>query len=450
MTEALQTLAVHETQSLFDVLGSTANNEALWMSQIRKQAWKDYSNLPEPPAPQRNLRKIPALELASLKAPASVESKPFAERQADWGELSGSIHLSNAHPLKQDLTETLQSQGVVLMPLAQALTEHSELVTTAFNTAAPARDKDVLLNLACWQNGVFLYVPANVQIELPLYLLQNLQGDSQALFARSLVILDRLASVTIIQDAYSESLSANEHNSLASEVCEWILGDGAQVNLLSLQQWSPQIHGKSFHYAKLARNARFNSLAIESGSQYHFHHIGINLEQAGADTRLLGLMLGQNDQHLRQSSLQNHLAPHTTSHLQYHSVLRDQAYSFYNGMIYVDATAQQTESNQLSKSLLLSDKARADAIPNLEILADDVQSGHGSAIGSIDAEQLFYLQSRGFEHETAENMLVEAFMEEVILQFPQQSLHAAIKSHLALRLLEHDDLEDETTEDAVC
>lgn len=446
MTEALQTL--QETQSLFHVLGSGSDTEPLWMTQLRQQAWEDYSQLPEPPAPQRNLRKIPVLELASLKAPAHVESKSLAERQADWGDLAGSIQNSNASVFSQNLTETLQSQGVILMPLTQALTDQAELVSKVFNTVAPARDKDVLLNLACWQNGVFLYVPANVQIELPLYFLQNLQGDSQALFSRSLVIVERHASITVIQDAYSESVSNSERTSFASEVCEWILAEGAQVNLLSLQQWSNQIHGKSFQYAKLARNAHFYSLAIESGSQYHLNHIAVNLEQAGAETRLLGLMIAQNDQHLRQSTLQNHLAPHTNSHLQYHSVLRDQAYSFYNGMIYVDTIAQQTESNQLSKSLLLSEQARADAIPNLEILADDVQSGHGSAIGSIDAEQLFYLQSRGFEHETAENMLVEAFMEEVILQFPAKDLHAAIKSHLALRLIEQD--EQDETEDAVC
>jgi Fe-S cluster assembly protein SufD len=223
-----------------------------------------------------------------------------------------------------------------------------------------------------------------------------------------------------------------------SDVLEIVAAENAEVNVVYLQQLSHSVHCQAYHQANLGRNARYHALDIGLGAAYHFEHSAVTLDQPGAESKLLGLFVAEANQHFRQTSLQNHLAPHTSSHLQYHSVLRDQAYSFYNGMIYVDAQAQQTVSNQLSRSLLLSEQARADAIPNLEILADDVQSGHGAAIGAMDAEQLFYLQSRGFAREQAENMLVEGFMEEVILQFPDTILQPLIKQHLSLSLLERD------------
>ena len=210
---------------------------------------------------------------------------------------------------------------------------------------------------------------------------------------------------------------------------------------MNLQQWGQQVHALSHTQSQLQRNAQLNLLNIGTGARFAYTHSAASLEAPGAETKLLGLFAGKEDQHFRQNSMQSHLAPHTVSDLKYHTVLRDKAYSFYNGMIFVDSKGQQTESNQVSKGLLLSDDARADAIPNLEILADDVQSGHGAAIGSMDPEQLFYLKSRGFDHDTAETMLVEGFMEAVLLEFPVPNLHDAIGQHLALRLLSQPELE---------
>lgn len=454
MTASNATLTQKHWTNTYDGELLPQRDEPDWMTSLRKQAWEIWLDLPEPPPPQRNLRKIPALALTGLSAPAQVtELGPeLAERVGSWkGEIitAGAAFLeANGCALTQELSEQLASQGVILSSLSDALVNHPDLVRKHFaSLLTVTAGKDIALNLAYWKGGYFLYVPKNVVLELPVYTLQSLQGDSQALFQRSLIVVENGSKLNLIHDSHSLNQAAS---SLVSDVVELIVGDNAEVNAVYLQQWGRNVHCQAYSQARLGRSARYTALNVATGARFHFVNTSVTLDSPGAETRLLGLFAADNDQHYRQTSMQNHIAPHTTSHLQYHSVLRDQAYSFYNGMIYVGAEGQQTDSNQLSKSLLLSDAARADAIPNLEIIADDVMSGHGAAIGAIDPDQLFYLQSRGFERGLAENLLVEGFMEEVILQFPDSGLQTLIKEHLALRLLAKDEeREDERDDDTL-
>lgn len=423
-------------------------DEPEWVTQLRRQAWELWLDMPAPPPPQRNLRKIPDLNLSELQPAAAVEQMAGAlsGRVHSWGQAQGAILEANGCALTQELAEELSAQGVVLSSLSDALTGHEELVKRHLGSIYPAiSGKDIALNLAYWKGGYFLYVPRNLQIELPVYALQSLQGEGQVLFQRSLIIVEQGAKLTLLHDSHSQDQQAG---SLVNDVVELVIGDNAEVNVVYLQQWGRDVHCLAYSQARLGRNARYTALNVATGASYHTVHTGAILDAAGAEARLLGLFAGDEEQHFRQTSLQNHVSPHTSSHLQYHTVLRDKAYSFYNGMIVVAQDAQQTESNQLSKSLLLSELARADAIPNLEILADDVQSGHGAAIGSPDPDQLFYLQSRGFEKSLAENLLVEGFMEEVILQFPHLPLQAAIKEHLAMRLLAQTDEDSDQDKDS--
>ena len=446
MIETTETTIAPVWTSHYDSALLPQRDEPEWMSQLRREAWEIYLDLPVPPPPQRTLRKIPELALEGLTAAGSVEDLDagLAARIHSWGEAAGVFLEQNGTALTRELAEELEAKGVILMSLAEALATHPELVKASLGSACPARaSKDVALNLAYWQGGYFLYLPRNIQLELPIYTLQSLLGQAHVLFQRSLVVVEANSRLTLIHDSHSLHQDAP---SLVSDVIELLIGDNAQVQVLYLQQWGDDIHCQAYSQARLGRDARYTALNIATGARYHNVYTAVTLDSPGAETTLLGLFAGDDEQHFRQTSMQNHLSPHTVSHLQYHSVLRDKAYSFYNGMIYVDRAAQQTESNQLSKSLLLSADARADAIPNLEILADDVQSGHGAAIGSPDPDQLFYLQSRGFELGLAENLLVEGFMEEVILQFPDVPLQALIKEHLAMRLLAKDEEREDERE----
>lgn len=415
-------------------------DEPEWMSHLRKQAWELYMDMPDTTPLQRGLRKPPVLDRESLGVAELVSdvSESLQARVASWGDCSGLYLAQNNSPLSVELQAELSDKGVVLLSLSDALVHYPELVQKHFGKVYPATSsKELALNTAYWNGGYFLYVPANVQVELPICVLQSVAGEHTVGFQRSLVIADRGAQVTLIHDAYSE----NEQSSLVSDVVELWLNGNAQINAVYMQNWDRQMH--ALHYAKahVSRDARYHVLNLGIGAAFHEVHTGADLEEAGASTDIQGLFVGNGQQHFRQQSMQNHNHAHTVSDLMYHTVLKDEAYSFYHGMIYVDPQAQQTVSNQVSKSLLLSDSARSDAIPNLEILADDVQSGHGAAVGSLNPDQMFYLQSRGFDQETAEAMLVEGFMEAVILRFPVEALQAVLRQHLAMRLLVKDGAE---------
>lgn len=410
--------------------------EPEWMSKSRKQAWEIFTDLPEPRPLQRSLRKIPSVDLKGLGVhPANEQALGDLKARVDsWGELDGAYLESNGELISEELNQTLQDQGVILLSMSDALVQHPELVQKYFGKVYPAvMSKALALNMAYWRAGYFLYVPRDVQVQLPIYALQSMQNGDQALFSRSLVVVESNASLSMVHDTFSD---ASAERAWSSDVVEICVGQNAEVNALYVQQWNRKTHAQTWAKAYLERDARYRAFDIATGAQFHEAQTGAQMEHKGAETLLLGLFVGDGDQHFRQNSQQNHLSPHTYSDLQYHTVLRDQAYAFYHGMIYVDGKAQQTKSNQVNKNMLLSKEARADAIPNLEILADDVESGHGAAVASLDPEQRFYLMSRGFDQAMAEAMLVEAFMEAVILRFPHPQIQQRIEEHLSIRLLE--------------
>lgn len=428
--ETLSTPWLHQ----YDAQLLPQRDEPEWMSHLRKQAWEIYTDMPDAPPLQRSLRKAPVLDQSSLSPaqPSQDVSAFLNARVKSWGDCDGLYLSQNNSLLSTELAESLSQKGVILMGLSDALEQHPEQVQKYFGKVYPAiSGKALALNMAYWQSGYFLYVPANVHVELPICVLQSVAGEHSFGFQRSLVVAERGAQVTLIHDAASE----NEDSAWVSDVVELWLNGNAQVNAVYMQNWDRHMH--ALHYAKahVSRDARYHVLNLGVGAAYHEAHTGADLEEAGAEVQIQGLFVGDGQQHFRQQSLQNHIHAHTVSDLMYHTVLRDEAYSFYHGMIYVDPKAQQTVSNQVSKSLLLSEDSRSDAIPNLEILADDVQSGHGAAVGSLNPDQLFYLLSRGFDRATAEAMLVEGFMEAVILRFPVESLQAVLREHLAMRLL---------------
>lgn len=406
--------------------------EPAWAQRLRQNAWNAYQQLPEPLPLQRNLRRMPSLDESQLRAPSPSTALPQPRIQS-WGPIDSWGQLLNAGQVQIALSETLQAQGVIFCSLAEALHHHPEKVQPYLDQILPAASyREVALNLAYWRNGFFLWIPRQLQIKQPLVLSQSADTDRQVLFSRSLVVLEPGAQATLIYEFWSET---GESPSLSSDVLEIFLAAGADLKLIQAQNWAKGFHVRTFTQAQLERDASFCQLHLSLGAALHLAQTRALLQERGASALLLGLNLGREQQYFRQETFQEHQAPHTYSDLLYHTVLRDQAYAFFNGRIYVATEAQQSNSAQVSKSLLLSDKARADAIPNLEILADDVQSGHGAAIGSLDSEQRFYLMSRGFDQATAESMLVEGFMEEVLLRFPHSELQQSIADYLSLHLL---------------
>jgi Fe-S cluster assembly protein SufD len=258
--------------------------------------------------------------------------------------------------------------------------------------------------------GTFLYVPADVAVEMPLQTVTYLDADGAAVFPHTLLIAERGAEVTFI-DRY---VSPDLERGLSDAVTEIVVGDGAHVRYASIQEWGNGVTHLSVQRTRLGRDADFRSLAVGFGASLARAEVEAVLAEPGGFSELLGVFFADEDQHFDHRSVQDHAAPNCTSDLLYKGALLDRSRAVYSGWVHVRPDAQKTIAMQTSRNMVLSEHAKADAIPNLEIEANDVRCGHAASVGPVEEETLFYLQSRGISREEAERLVVTGFFQEVL------------------------------------
>jgi len=246
-----------------------------------------------------------------------------------------------------------------------------------------------------------------------------------------LLIADKHSQVTFVEEEVS---GRPDLPGLHNGVVELYLKAGAQVTYLQVQNWSRRLWGVSHQRAMLAADSRLCWAVAGLGSRLSWTAQSVLLHEPGSVANLYGLVFADGRQHLDYQTRQDHLAPHTESDLLFRSALLDRARSVLRGVVHLQPTAQQTSAYQSMHSLLLSNDARTDALPILEIEADDVRCKHGSTSGQVDDEQIFYLMSRGLSRQEAQRMIVQGFFETVITQFPvegvQEKIRLAIESRI--------------------
>jgi Fe-S cluster assembly protein SufD len=249
--------------------------------------------------------------------------------------------------------------------------------------------------------------------------------------SHTLLIADAQSQVTFIDQQVSGS---SDLPGLANGVVEVYLKAGAHVTYLQLQDWSQRLWGFANQRAILAADSHLRWAVAALGSRRHWTSLGVQFREPGGNAQLFGLTLTNGRQHLDFQTCQDHLAPHTESDLLFRSALLDRSRTVFRGVVWLHPQAQQTNAYQANHNLLLSPKARADALPILEIEADDVRCKHGSTTGRIDDEQIFYLMSRGLSHQEAQRMIVQGFFETVITEFPVAGLQEKIRLVLNARI----------------
>ncbi|MDQ2741738.1 MAG: Fe-S cluster assembly protein SufD, partial [Chloroflexota bacterium] len=319
------------------------------------------------------------------------------------------------------LDETLVAQGVIFTDLDSAVREHPELVQRYFMTEAVTAeyDKFAALNGALWSGGTFLYVPRNADVTLPLQALYALTASGAGLFTHTLLVVEAGARVTYIEEYASENI---ERRSLNAGVVEIFVKEGANLTVVSLQEWMGEVYDLSTQRALVDRDAQLHWLVIGMGNGLTRANIEAALRGAGASTQMLGILWGYGHQHTHYHTVQDHIAPHTTSDLLYKSALTDESRSIFSGTIRVVKGAQGTDAYQANRNILLSPHAAAFPSPNLEIEANEVRCTHGATVGKVDQDQLFYLMSRGLPRIVATRMVVEGFFEDVLQREPVASI----------------------------
>lgn len=313
--------------------------------------------------------------------------------------------------------------GVRFLPLSTA----SE-ACHALGTVLPDVDSDVFedLNTARFQDGAVILVPKHMKVGLPLHLLFLTQTPGAAVFPRLLVVLEAGAELELVEEHLGEGTA------LSCPVVEIRLGQGAILRHERVQREGTETYHFSTLRAEVGRHAQYHSRTLSFGARFSRQRPLVRLAE-GAEGTLDGMALLDGAQVADTHSFLDHAEPAAVSHQLHKCIVDGKARAIFNGQIHVAPGAQATDARQQSRNLLLSEAARVDTKPQLEIYADDVKCSHGAAVGQLDPEELFYLQSRGLNAEDARNLLTYGFAADVIQRVPVASLRRALRQLLLAR-----------------
>jgi Fe-S cluster assembly protein SufD len=320
--------------------------------------------------------------------------------------------------------------GVLVCTIAQAAESHPELVERHLGSLIDIDDLFVARNEAEPGGSAFVYVPEGVAVQQPIVItaIQGVPGTE--LPHRTLIVLEAGAQA----DVWEQYASPDGLDGVFNLVTELIVGDNARLRYVCGQELSEKSWVFGAQRAEVSRDAALDWVALGFGSAGGRVRMETRLSGPGADARVTGAYAIHGRQHIDFDTTQEHAAPNTTSDLAFRGVLHDRSSAVWKGNIIVDPGAQKTDAFQESRNLLLSKRAHADAIPGLEIQANDVRCTHAAAVAQVDPEQLFYLRSHGLGEDTAKRLVIEGFLSALVERFEPGPVREVLAETLERRL----------------
>ena len=421
---------------------SGKDNYPQFLVDYRSRAWQSYNSLPLPSLTDEPWRRtdIRGLQVGSFRIPDADTASRLLDVPREYlkpiaaGDHGGQVVLLPGGKSLISLNPALAAQGVIFTDLATAERLHSEILKKILGQIVrPEEGKFAALAAAFAQTGVLLYVPRGVQVDSPLQSLFWGPGSGLAYISHILVWVEDGASLTYVHESASPTEAMGQ--SMHAGIVEIHVGEGANLRFVELQSWGEHVWNFTHERARVGRDGNLDWIFGAVGTHLTKNFSDLDLIGQGAVGRMSGFYFTDGDQHLDHDTQQNHLAPNTTSDLLFKGALKDRSRSVWQGMIYVAPGAQKTDGYQANRNLTLSPKARADSIPGLEILADDVRCTHGATVGKIDPELVFYLSSRGIPKKEAEMLVVEGFFEPIMQRIPFEGVRQRFQSAIQEKLV---------------
>ena len=382
-----------------------------------------------------DLRLLPAPDFKLPKAGAFEDLPAVPEyllQSLTGDQHGGQITLLPGGSRVDLLDEALVKKGVIFTDFRSAEKNHSDLLKKLIGQIVKPEDgKFAALASALAQNGILLYVPKNVEVEYPLHSVLWGPGTDTAHFSHLIVYVEDGASVTYVHEAASPNETGH---AMHAGIVEIYVGKGANLRFVELQSWGRHVWNFSHERARVDRDGNLDWIFGAVGSRLTKNFSDLDLIGEGAQGRMSGFYFTDGTQHLDHDTQQNHLAPHCTSDLLFKGALKGKSRSVWQGMIYVAPGAQKTDGYQANRNLVLDDQARADSIPGLEILADDVRCTHGATVGKLEQEPLFYLKSRGIPQKEAEQLVVEGFFDPIMQRIPFEGVRERFQQAIHIKL----------------
>ncbi len=322
---------------------------------------------------------------------------------------------------------------IIVMPLEQAVEEHPDLVQEWFAKRLPHDEgKFPAGNAAFWTGGVFVHVPPNVQIEKPIQAVWLIDEPGTVQWAHTLVVVGENAECKIREYFLAPDF---EGQALHAGAFELYAQPGAQVNLAHYQDWGTgEVHDLSVRRVAIGRDARVKWVPIHLGGRLTKQTLDIVTAEQGSDMRHTGMYFTERDEHLDLFTTDRHEAGHTTGDTVWKGALTGSSRASYEGLIHILPGAQETDTYLQTHQMLLSPKAKGDAIPSLIVETDNVKASHGGTVGELDQEQIFYMMTRGLSRAEAVRVLVEGYFEEVVQRLEDPGLEDLVRRRIAEKL----------------
>ncbi|HNR10921.1 MAG TPA: Fe-S cluster assembly protein SufD [Nitrosomonas europaea] len=403
-----------------------------YLDQLREDALDRIESLRLPTIRDEEWRFTDISSLRSMSFPrASAAPLPELDKQVDTFLDETACRLVFADGQYMSGLSSLADDGsITVCSLSELIGTRASIAERYFGQLADFQENVfVALNTALMHDGVCIVIPAGVSVKVPVHILYVTSRKDVAVYPRCLLIAEPGANVTVVE----EYVTLYEGASLTNAVTEMYIRDSACVNHIRVQRESSQ----AFHIANgsvlVAQSAHYDSVSLALGARISRFDQKIILAGGNAECEVDGLALIAGRQLADTHTFIDHANPHCRSRQLHKCIVDESAHGVFSGKIMVRPHAQQTDARQLNRNLLLSDKARMDTKPQLEIFADDVKCAHGATVGQLDNESLFYLRSRGLTEVAARNLLTYAFGGEVINRVIVPSLKQRLEEYILAR-----------------
>ncbi|MEL6488329.1 MAG: Fe-S cluster assembly protein SufD [Cyanobacteria bacterium J06621_3] len=413
---------------------AAADESALPLKELRDEAIAQISDRTFPSGRDEEWRFTDLSEMLN---------QPFQRApQNSEKQVSGSALVPNAHQLTSLNGHTLNSSegaanaaGVVIAPLSELIKTDDyaqklePLISKHLAKVNGAEEVFTALNTAGFTDVMVVWAKADTVLDTPVCIVRESQGNFVA-HLRTLVIAERHAKLTLVE-SFAHGGQADEQTARCNtSVTEMWLAEGAQVNHIRLQDEGAE----TFHIAKTAVdqavNSRYQCTAIDLGAKLSRHHLEVYQSGPQTDTHMYGLSALSDRQLADTHSLLTLTHPYSTATQIQKNIVDDRAHAVFNGRVFVSQTAQLTDASQINRNLMLSSKARIDTKPELDIVADNVKCAHGATVSQLQADEVFYLQSRGISAEQAQRLLLYGFAMEIVEKISIESLRQSLSDRL--------------------
>lgn len=385
----------------------------------------------------RNL-DLDALEPRRYEPVASEDELPSEVRDALDGEPGALIVQRGASTIYIEVDAELTEQGVIVMPLEQAVEEHSELVQEWYmRRLSEDEGKFPAATAAFWTGGVFIHVPANVRVEKPIQSVYAIDEPGTAQYAHTLAILGENSECAIREYCLGADIDGQ---ALHAGAFELYTAPGARAKVAHFQDWGRgDIYDVSTKRVVIARDAFVSWVPVHLGGRLTKQTLDIITAEQGSDMRHTGLYFTERDEHLDLFTTDLHEAPHTAGDTVWKGALTGESRASYEGLIEIIEGATNSHTYLQTHQMLLSQRAKGDAIPSLIVKVDDVSASHGGTVGELDEDQIFYMMTRGISRIDAVRTLVEGYFEEVVQRLDDPGLETLIRRRIGEKLLAAED-----------